>query len=64
LGAGKSFGKNIEQKQVVRSIMKYSFKTKLFSGLGLCLALQGATAKAAEGVTVYTMDNAIAPITF
>jgi len=40
--------------------MKYSFKTKLFSGLGLSLALLSATAKAAEGVTVYTMDNAIA----
>ena len=40
--------------------MKHASITKLFSGIGLGLALIGTTLKADEVKTVYTMDNAAA----
>ncbi|HEX3628103.1 MAG TPA: beta-propeller fold lactonase family protein [Verrucomicrobiae bacterium] len=39
--------------------MKHSLFTTLCSGLALGCALLGTSSKAAEGVTIYTMDNAI-----
>ncbi len=38
--------------------MKYSLFATSFSGLALSFALLGTSSKAADGVTVYTMDNA------